>query len=158
MTSLANHQSNDYVKLTADTVAMHFNKPIVINDRGCWLWLGATDNRGYARYGGLLVHGYTFRKAGFVCERHEELCHTCPHKNCINPDHLYAGTHKQNMEDAAEAGVMGRAISISIEKRQQARELLDKGIKQRRVAEILGVSEQWVGEFRKGKYKYDQLS
>jgi len=30
--------------------------------------------------------------------------HTCDNKWCINPDHIYAGTHAQNMRDIAERG------------------------------------------------------
>jgi hypothetical protein len=28
-----------------------------------------------------------------------DACHSCDRKNCINPDHLYAGTRKDNVED-----------------------------------------------------------
>lgn len=30
------------------------------------------------------------------------ICHTCDNSMCVNPDHLYAGTHKDNFEDAVQ--------------------------------------------------------
>lgn len=32
------------------------------------------------------------------------VCHSCDVKNCVNPDHLWAGTQKQNLEDMRAKG------------------------------------------------------
>ena len=32
------------------------------------------------------------------------ICHACDNPRCVNIDHLYAGTHAQNMSDMTERG------------------------------------------------------
>ena len=75
---------------------------------GCWLWLGALDGSGY----GVIGHGErTLRvsKAAyevFIGEATQGLLvlHTCDQPSCFNPNHLYAGTAKDNADDRVRRG------------------------------------------------------
>jgi len=159
MPSLANHQSNQFTKLTVEDVVAHYNRPIVVNENGCWLWLGATDKNGYARYGGHhLVYGGTFRMAGFICDNGNELCHTCPHKNCVNPYHLYAGTHRQNMRDAAKLNLMGQGPRrVTQEQIEEIISLYKSGQSAASICRQFNLSKAWFTKLKKGELKYAKI-
>lgn len=67
----------------------------------CWTWNGAKNNYGY---GVLMVDGKS-QKASRVAfflrngkwPRHA--CHSCDNPICCNPDHIFDGTHQDNMTD-----------------------------------------------------------
>ena len=78
---------------------------------GCWLWTGACGADNYPR---ITIGSLTdktkrsVRVSRFVCEAFHGLpdgmhaLHKCDNTICINPDHLYAGTAKQNTKDCIE--------------------------------------------------------
>ena len=74
----------------------------------CWEWEGSRNRDGY---GGLVVHlGSNKYKTGLAHRYSYELykgkfdeqlliCHSCDNPSCVNPNHLFLGTCKDNLED-----------------------------------------------------------
>jgi HNH endonuclease len=75
---------------------------------GCWLWLGAsTEGDPRYDYGVIRVEGRTVRahRVSYELARGPvpnrlELDHICRNSYCVNPDHLEAVTHEENLRRA----------------------------------------------------------
>lgn len=68
---------------------------------GCWLWTGSLDAKGYGSFWGvgahLKAHRFWYEHLYGPVPLGLELDHKCRVRCCVNPDHLEAVTHLENM-------------------------------------------------------------
>lgn len=83
----------------------------------CYLWTGRTNKKGYGRIDRknktLSTHRYAWMSVNGPIPKGLFVLHKCDIPNCINPDHLFLGTHQDNMDDMK---VKGRATNANKDK------------------------------------------
>lgn len=86
------------------------------SDDECWSWSGAKDGAGYGIISNRKGSGLSPEKAHRVSyEKHFgaiseglNICHSCDNPECTNPNHLFAGSQKDNMIDCSRKGRLNK--------------------------------------------------
>ena len=80
---------------------------MVAEENGCWISSFARDKDGYAQ---IKVDGKQekLHRLAFRVRHGKEAtpcaCHSCDNPPCFNPDHIWEGTHKDNVLDRESKG------------------------------------------------------
>lgn len=122
---------------------------IPIPESGCWLWIKSVDTKGYAQ---ISVNGKNelAHRVSWVINKGDifgDLCvlHKCDIPSCINPDHLFLGSHDENMKDMKKKGRVKFYSKLSIEKVKEIREEYSRGgVSTRVLAKKYGLSKSGV--------------
>lgn len=81
----------------------------------CWEWTRGKTPAGYGMFnlpgqGIKYTHRYAFETAnGLVLPKKMQVCHKCDNPPCCNPNHLFAGTATDNMQDMIAKGRANRS-------------------------------------------------
>lgn len=141
-----------------------------INEHGCWLW-GRTTSAGYGTltvaHKTVRAHRLAFALANDRNERElDEICHDCPGGDnplCINPAHLFEGTHGDNVRDAVRKGRLvppsgprlhgeeNPAAKLTSAQVNAIRESLAMKRSQRDIASDYGVSQSTISNIAGGR-------
>lgn len=122
----------------------------------CWEWTAATV-KGYGSFG---FNGKTYlaHRISYTIAYEDPLemcvCHSCDNPLCVNPAHLWLGTHQDNDRDRDQKGRQARGTNVNtnVLTEHQAREILASiGVTQKTLATRYGVSEYAISAIRCGR-------
>lgn len=78
------------------------------NESGCKIWKGSKSTNGYGQVTvfGKKMQAHRVSFLAFIGEIPNGffVCHKCDCPPCVNPEHLWIGTHQENMLDMAQKG------------------------------------------------------
>jgi hypothetical protein len=154
------------------TIAPRFWSKVVKRDGpdGCWEWTGCRFPNGY---GQLRVAGKSVGAHRLSWEMHHgpipsgaQVLHRCDNKPCIRPDHLFLGSHTDNMADMVAKGRGRPGLTVRPERAprgtrngnakltesdvREIRQRYDMGETQRGIAAAFGVTQGLVGHIVRG--------
>lgn len=116
---------------------------------GCWLWLSVPPTAVYGRFkiggGQIGAHVASWRLHRGPVPPGLCVCHKCDVPTCVNPDHLFVGTHADNTADAKRKGRLRHYVNpgvavirkLTVEQRRHIRSSHEPGVD---LAERFGVS------------------
>ena len=142
-----------------------FHRKYEIDESGCWLWTGGTrqNSKGvpYPRHWtddrkSIGAHRFSFELVRGAIPKGMYVCHKCDTPMCVNPDHLFVGTHHDNMHDMVQKkrsftgrgeNKKGRAKLTN----KQADQIRKMDISHQKLAVMFGVSATTIGRIKSGE-------
>jgi hypothetical protein len=82
----------------------------VEKEENCWQWTANKNNKGYGmiywekHMKKMLAHRAMWEMTNGEIPAGLHVLHRCDNPSCVNPDHLFLGTHRENMQDKLAKG------------------------------------------------------
>lgn len=156
---------NDYGsrKVAEGDAIERFHQKYEINESGCWMWTGGTrpNSKGvlYPRHWtddseSIGAHRFSFELVHGAIPQGMYVCHKCDTPLCVNPDHLFLGSHQDNMCDmvAKQRSFTGRGEDKKGRSKltnQQADQIRKMGMSHSKIAAMFGVSATTIGRIKR---------
>lgn len=130
-------------------------------ETGCIEWIGYKNSDGYGtfRNNGKMIKAHRFAYIQRFSEipKKKCVCHKCDNPSCVNVEHLFLGTHEENMVDR---GIKGRMIpppcgkdnwgAILTESQViKIRELINIGMKPKNIRETFNIAKTTFYDIKK---------
>ena len=151
-------------KLADDSIADRFWRRVErLSDNECWPWNGRVAANGYGVFDNSnrphVASRFSYELAnGHIGDPEKFVCHTCDNPICVNPRHLWLGTHQQNMDDAKSKGrtakgngLRGSSVNTSKLDASKVHEIRVSTTPAKILARKFGVSKTAIYMIRNGK-------
>lgn len=150
------HGDQNYIKGSKGNDAERFEFYIErVTEAGCWIWMAGLTSYGHGEFslqgGKVSAHRYSYIKSNGRHKKGMQINHICNVPSCVNPAHLYAGSHQDNMDDMVNAGrqVKGERQHSAKLNRADVVEIRNSGLSQASLARKYGVTHRAIMKVRK---------
>ncbi len=125
------------------------------SDDKCWKWIGGKFSNGYGQFYKnpckITAHRFSYELANGEIDKNLKVCHTCDNPICVNPNHLFVGTQKDNIQDMIKKkrhnfndaiGINnGRSIVNEVEVKEIRQKYKEGNISYKKLAKKYNLSE-----------------
>jgi len=126
----------------------------------CWEWTARKDWQGYGQF---RANGRQERAHRVSYEIHIGkiapkllVCHSCDNPGCVNPEHLWTGTHAENIADKMKKGRnrLGEDVPQSVLTETQVKAIreLSGTASQQAIANMFDVNQTTISRILRRKY------
>lgn len=141
---------------------------IKLDENGCWVWQKAKHKQGYGNFSYkrkcLLAHRVSWMLHYGELDKDILVLHKCDNPPCVNPEHLFLGTDRDNVKDSISKGRFTRAkgegqwfSKLTDENVLEIRKMAFEGIMQKDIAKKFGMDWRHIGAIiRKQSWKHIQ--
>lgn len=151
--------------LTDEIIRLFHLNPVFINKTtGCWEWTGSYSTTGYGRVTvrvdgkneTFFAHRLAFGIFNGSLLKDSFICHACDNPKCVNPKHLFAGTHNENMRDMQSKrrhgyGVRNGNAVLTEDDVREVRNLLAQGLSNAEIGRRFKVGATSISRIKLGK-------
>lgn len=139
----------------------------VIKSEDCWSWTGSTYRFGYGHFRRKIngkwvmykAHRYSYEYFIGEIPSRALVCHKCDNPSCVNPKHLFTGSHKDNSDDMYRKGRKSkiirnpkhRLLSMDIAREIRLLKLNNPVLKLRELAKMFDTSETQISRILNNK-------
>lgn len=155
-------------RVRSEPLRIKFSKLFKIDkESSCWNWIGDINQGGY---GTMSLNNMPTIASRISWELFKSeipkgivVCHKCDNRKCVNPDHLFLGTQKDNVQDAIKKGRFQKGLKngkakLNLSQVEEIRYRPKEFKNQQEEAEYYGVSRYAIYAIRKNKNWKGDLS
>jgi hypothetical protein len=141
---------------------------ITIDTNDCWLWQGFKNPGGYGvvsskgrgsniKSSDYIAHRYFYRHIVGDIPEGLSVLHKCDVRHCCNPEHLFLGTHSDNMKDMVTKGRQWRPVGEKHYQFGKPRTMESRAKQSQNHADVKGTKNPMSGKRREDLAKRNKL-